>query len=116
MEHKRYRLVHVELFEHCIQVAEVLDEGIRAGAAIRQLLRVAHADEIGRNTAPKFLQMRNHIAPEIGRRGIAVKKRMNVLGQSMAYIEVGSGDPIVLLHGNPSSSYLWRNVIPHLQE
>ncbi len=44
------------------------------------------------------------------------KKRMNVLGQSMAYIEVGSGDPIVLLHGNPSSSYLWRNVIPHLQE
>jgi haloalkane dehalogenase len=44
------------------------------------------------------------------------KKRMNVLGQSMAYIEVGSGDPIVFLHGNPTSSYLWRNVIPHLQE
>ncbi|HJT57316.1 MAG TPA: haloalkane dehalogenase [Ktedonobacteraceae bacterium] len=44
------------------------------------------------------------------------KKHMNVLGQSMAYIEVGSGDPIVFLHGNPSSSYLWRNVIPHLQE
>jgi haloalkane dehalogenase len=41
---------------------------------------------------------------------------MNVLGQSMAYIEVGSGDPIVFLHGNPSSSYLWRNVIPHLQK
>ena len=41
---------------------------------------------------------------------------MNVLGQSMAYIEVSSGDPIVLLHGNPSSSYLWRNVIPHLRE
>ena len=44
------------------------------------------------------------------------KKRMNVLGQSMAYIEVGKGSPIVFLHGNPSSSYLWRNVIPHLQE
>jgi haloalkane dehalogenase len=44
------------------------------------------------------------------------KKRLNVLGQSMAYIEVGSGDPIVFLHGNPSSSYLWRNVIPHLQD
>jgi len=43
------------------------------------------------------------------------KKRMEVLGQSMAYIEVGSGEPIVFLHGNPSSSYLWRNVIPHLQ-
>lgn len=32
----------------------------------------------------------------------------------MAYREVGTGDPIVLLHGNPTSSYLWRNVIPHL--
>ena len=33
----------------------------------------------------------------------------------MAYIEVGSGDPIVFLHGNPTSSYLWRNVMPHLE-
>jgi haloalkane dehalogenase len=42
------------------------------------------------------------------------KQRLEVLGQTMAYVEVGSGDPIVLLHGNPTSSYLWRNVIPHL--
>jgi len=34
----------------------------------------------------------------------------------MAYVEVGEGDPIVFLHGNPTSSYLWRNVIPHLEE
>jgi haloalkane dehalogenase len=33
----------------------------------------------------------------------------------MAYVDVGEGDPIVLLHGNPTSSYLWRNVLPHLQ-
>jgi haloalkane dehalogenase len=33
----------------------------------------------------------------------------------MAYVEVGEGDPIVLLHGNPTSSYLWRNVLPHLR-
>lgn len=32
----------------------------------------------------------------------------------MAYVDTGEGDPIVLLHGNPTSSYLWRNVIPHL--
>ena len=43
------------------------------------------------------------------------KKRQRVLGSEMAYVEVGEGDPIVLLHGNPTSSYLWRNVIPHLQ-
>jgi haloalkane dehalogenase len=40
---------------------------------------------------------------------------MEVLGQTMAYVEVGMGDPIVFLHGNPTSSYLWRNIIPHLQ-
>jgi haloalkane dehalogenase len=44
------------------------------------------------------------------------KKNLEVLGSKMAYVETGSGDPIVLLHGNPTSSYLWRNVIPHLEE
>jgi hypothetical protein len=36
------------------------------------------------------------------------KQRLRVLGHAMAYVEVGQGDPIVLLHGNPTSSYLWR--------
>jgi len=44
------------------------------------------------------------------------KKKLFVHGRSMAYVEVGTGDPIVLLHGNPTSSYLWRNVVPHLQD
>jgi hypothetical protein len=43
------------------------------------------------------------------------KQRRRVLGSEIAYVEVGEGDPIVLLHGNPTSSYLWRNVLPHLQ-
>ena len=43
------------------------------------------------------------------------KQRLRILGREMAYVEVGQGDPIVLLHGNPTSSYLWRNVLPHLQ-
>jgi pimeloyl-ACP methyl ester carboxylesterase len=42
------------------------------------------------------------------------KKQVNVLGKTMSYVEEGSGDPIVFLHGNPTSSYLWRNVIPHV--
>ena len=42
------------------------------------------------------------------------KKSAIVRGKRMAYVEVGEGDPIVFLHGNPTSSYLWRNVIPHL--
>jgi haloalkane dehalogenase len=43
------------------------------------------------------------------------KKRATVKGRSMAYVEAGTGDPIVFLHGNPTSSYLWRNVMPHLE-
>ena len=42
------------------------------------------------------------------------KSRSNVLGASMAYVEAGKGDPIVFLHGNPTSSYLWRKVIPEV--
>ena len=42
------------------------------------------------------------------------KKYVRVLNRSMAYVEAGNGDPIVLLHGNPTSSYLWRGIIPHL--
>jgi haloalkane dehalogenase len=44
-----------------------------------------------------------------------MKERATVLGQHMAYLEAGEGDPIVFLHGNPTSSFLWRNVIPHVQ-
>lgn len=44
------------------------------------------------------------------------KQRRSILGREMAYVERGQGDPIVLLHGNPTSSYLWRNVLPHLEQ
>ncbi len=39
---------------------------------------------------------------------------VEVLDSRMTYVDTGEGDPIVFLHGNPTSSYLWRNVIPHL--
>jgi haloalkane dehalogenase len=37
------------------------------------------------------------------------------MGKQMAYVEMGEGDPIVFQHGNPTSSYLWRNIMPHVQ-
>ena len=43
------------------------------------------------------------------------RHRMILSGADMAYVDTGMGDPIVFLHGNPTSSYLWRNVIPHLE-
>ena len=42
------------------------------------------------------------------------KKFVTVDGRRMAYVEMGSGDPIVFQHGNPTSSYLWRNILPKL--
>ena len=44
------------------------------------------------------------------------RKRIPVLDSEMAYVDSGQGDPIVFLHGNPTSAYLWRNVIPHCQD
>ena len=44
------------------------------------------------------------------------KKEIVVKGKTMSYVEMGEGDPIIFQHGNPTSSYLWRNVMPHLQD
>ena len=44
------------------------------------------------------------------------KQFIKVLGKRMAYVEMGSGEAIVFQHGNPTSSYLWRNIMPQLAE
>ena len=44
------------------------------------------------------------------------RRRVTIDGLEMSYVETGEGDPIVFLHGNPTSSYLWRNVIPHVAD
>ncbi len=43
------------------------------------------------------------------------KKTIEVLGKTMSYVEMGEGNPIVFQHGNPTSSYLWRDIMPHAQ-
>jgi haloalkane dehalogenase len=42
------------------------------------------------------------------------RRRVRVLDTELACVDTGAGDPVVFLHGNPTSSYLWRNVIPHV--
>jgi haloalkane dehalogenase len=44
------------------------------------------------------------------------KKYHLINGLEMAYFDQGKGDPIIFLHGNPASSYIWRNIIPHVQD
>lgn len=43
------------------------------------------------------------------------RRRVRALDTEMAYVDTGRGDPVVFLHGNPTSSYLWRNVVPHVE-
>jgi haloalkane dehalogenase len=54
----------------------------------------------------------NH--PPISTEEASYRKHINVLDTQVAYVDVGEGDPIVFLHGNPTPSYLWRNIIPYL--
>lgn len=51
--------------------------------------------------------------PAISTEEASYRKRVPVLDSDIAYVDVGEGDPIVFLHGNPTPSYLWRNIIPY---
>ena len=44
------------------------------------------------------------------------KKYIEILGKRMAYLDSGAGQSIVFLHGNPASSFLWRNITPHVED
>ena len=50
----------------------------------------------------------------ISTEALAFRKRVKVGDTTMTYVDVGEGDPIVFLHGNPTPSYLWRNIIPRV--
>ena len=50
----------------------------------------------------------------LGAMGMRPNKCLDIEGRSLAYVDVGEGPPVVLVHGNPTSSYLWRHVIPPL--
>lgn len=69
---------------------------------------------IGAVTRP---MLSTDVASTIAGEGRTMEKcRVEVLGSEMAYVELGEGDPVVFLHGNPTSSYLWRNVLPHVAD
>ena len=47
---------------------------------------------------------------------LPAKKSVQINGKRMAYVDVGKGDPVLFLHGNPTSSYLWRDLIPRVSD
>ncbi|GGX97236.1 hypothetical protein [Pseudoduganella dura] len=56
-----------------------------------------------------------HNATSSSERPFATKKYLDIHAHKMAYIDEGEGQTILFQHGNPTSSYLWRNVMPHLK-
>ncbi len=79
---------------------------LRAGAFLAALAVGAHPDpaDAGQLKLP---------APVISEALRIPQKAVDVLGSRMTYLELGEGEPILFVHGNPTSSYLWRNVMPH---
>src|SRR5437879_1969447 len=54
------------------------------------------------------------VRPQISTEDASYRRFVRVLDSILAYVDVGQGDPIVFLHGVPTPSYLWRNIIPYL--
>src|SRR5215831_384967 len=74
------------------------------------VVRIRRAREDCRDSGGRVLQMRTIVTDST--QPFAAKKFLEIEGRRMAYIDEGEGAPIVFAHGNPTSSYLWRNVMP----
>ena len=97
MDDQGYALAHIESLEQGVEVAALLDEAIRAGATVRQLVGVTHADQVRGDAAAKWLQVRQHVAPEVRRGGIAVQQYDGVALSHLYIRHFAAEDPPPLL-------------------
>lgn len=81
-------------------VRNLLALAIAAGAAIASATATAQVGKLPQPTVDERLEI--------------PRKSVQALGSEMSYLEIGSGEPVLFLHGNPTSAYLWRNVMPHV--
>jgi hypothetical protein len=88
---------HIQGLEQGVEVSAMVDEAIRARAAVRQLVGVAHADEVGRDAAASWLQVWQHITPEIRRGRIAVQQHDGVALSHLDVRHLAAEDPSPLL-------------------
>lgn len=76
-----------------------------AGAALAALLAV-----------PAPVTAQDFLAPSVSAEFPFERQFIEVMGSRMAYVEDGEGPVVLFIHGNPTSSYLWRNIIPHVSD
>ncbi|MEL7452104.1 MAG: haloalkane dehalogenase [Pseudomonadota bacterium] len=89
-----------------------MESAVKLGVALASAMMLSGCLTVMPAMAPKAKNVQAEISAEFPYES----QFISVDGQNMHYVEQGSGDVIVLLHGNPTSSYLWRNVIPELSE
>lgn len=63
-----------------------------------------------------FSQENKLPSPTVEEKSATSKKRVEVLESYLTYVDLGRGDPVIFLHGNPTSSYLWRNIMPYITD
>jgi hypothetical protein len=97
MEDKGDTLAHIHGIEQGVEVAAVFDEATRAGATFRQLVRVAHANQVGGDAEALRLQVRQHIAPKVRRGGIAVQQHHGVAHSHLHVSHLPAENPPPLL-------------------
>jgi hypothetical protein len=86
VNHERNVAGHADLIEEGIEILPVLDESVTIGSRVRQLVALAHPDQIGRKAAPLGHEVRHHVAPEHRRRRVSVKEYDRV---AFAFFHVG---------------------------
>ena len=100
-------LAHIQGLEQGVEVAAVLDEAIRTGTTVRQLVGIAHADQVGGDASAEWLQVRQHVAPEVRRSGIAVQQNDGVTVSHLHVRHLTSEDlPPLLLIGKCSRDHV----------
>ena len=80
VQHQGHARAQFEFIEKRAQVAIVIGEAVRSGPGIGQLVRLPHADQVRRNTSAVWHEVRQHVPPEIRRRGIAVQENDRIAG------------------------------------
>jgi hypothetical protein len=79
-------LTHSEFLQQGVEVAAVFDEAVRLGSAVRQLVGVTHADQIRCDAASEGLEVGQHVALQVGGRGISVQQDNRI---ALANFDVG---------------------------
>ena len=86
MDNEGDPLMHIQGVKQGVEVAAVFDEAVRLGSAVRQLVGVTHADQIRCDAASEGLEVGQHVALQVGGRGISVQQDNRI---ALANFDVG---------------------------